>query len=352
MKPTRDLLAALVAGDLSKEDADEMFEMVFAGQTTRAQTAAIIMGLACKGPTVTEITSAARVMREHAIAVQLPELNERPIVLDTCGTGGDVKGTFNISTCAALMVAACNDSLREDGKPRVLVVKHGNRSITSSSGSADVLEALGVNVDAAGEVLTQCLAEANACFAFARHHHPAMKHVAAVRGELGFATVFNLLGPLTNPGGAPRQLIGVYKKELCELLAHVLAELGSDRAWVVHADDGLDELSTISPATVAEVIDGKVTTWRLDPAEHGFEPASISALKVHDIPGAKAAVERVLGGEKGPMRDIAVLNAAAGLVIAEVEQDLSAARRRVEAALDAGLAEKTLSTLAKVSHQR
>src|SRR5688500_8570345 len=279
------------------------------GEASDAQVGGLLVGLAAKGTTVEELVGAATVMREKSVPV---ECDRDCVVLDTCGTGGDVKGTFNISTAAAIVVAAAG----------VKVVKHGNRSASSKSGSADVLERLGVKLELTSQQLKHCLDHANICFAFARSHHPAMKFVAAARTSLGIATIFNLLGPLTNPARARHQLLGVFAPELTDRLASVLKELGSHRAWVVHAEDGLDELSTLGPTRISELKDGEVHTWRLDPADVGIPYARISDLRVENVDDAARALRGVIEGEEGPMREISLLNAAAGLVIAGREPDL------------------------------
>jgi anthranilate phosphoribosyltransferase len=257
------------------------------------------------------------------------------VILDTCGTGGDVRGTFNISTAAAIIAAAAG----------VKVVKHGNRSASGRSGSADVLEKLGVRIDAPQPRLQKCLEEANICFAFARAHHPAMRHVAAARTALGIPTIFNLLGPLTNPGGARHQLLGVFSPELTDRLAEVLAELGSERAWVVHADDGLDELSTIGPTRISELKNGKIHTWKLDAREVGLPAGRLSDLQADSAEQSARMIRAILAGENGPPRDIAVLNAAAAMVVAEASADLPSAIALAEQAIDTGKGRKTLDTL-------
>ena len=250
------------------------------GEASDAQIAGLLVGLSVKGPTLDEIVGAATVMRERAIAINCG--NSSGVILDTCGTGGDVRGTFNISTAAAIVAAACG----------VKVVKHGNRSASGNSGSADVLEYLGVNLNLSADQMRASLDETNICFAFARNHHPAMKHVAAVRTALGIPTIFNLLGPLTNPARARHQVMGVFAAEWTEVLAHALRELGSDRAWVVHADDGLDELSTMGPTRISELRDGQVSTWRLDPASLGLTPATLESLQVNTVAEAAMAANR------------------------------------------------------------
>jgi anthranilate phosphoribosyltransferase len=260
-------------------------------------------------------------------------------VLDTCGTGGDVRGTFNISTAAAIIAAAAG----------VKVVKHGNRSASGKSGSADVLEKLGLRLELNAEQMRNCLDQANICFAFARSHHPAMKHVAASRSSLGIPTIFNLLGPLTNPARARHQLLGVFAPELTDRLAAVLLALGSQRAWVVHADDGLDEISTLGPTRISELKEGRVTTWRLDPISLGLPYARLSDLQVESTASAADALLGIVKGERGPRREIVLLNAAAALVVAGASPDLPHALSVAAEAIDDGSANRTLQTLIRCS---
>jgi len=336
--PFRDILLKLCRREnLSREEAHDAFDFIMSGQASDSQIAGLLVGLASKGTTVDELVGAATVMRAKSLPI--PCDTQSQVILDTCGTGGDIKGTFNISTAAAIIVAAAG----------VKVVKHGNRSASSKSGSADVLEKLGVHLDSTPEQLKKCLDSANICFAFARNHHPAMKHVAAARTSLGIPTIFNLLGPLTNPGRAKHQLIGVFSPELTERLASVLRDLGSHRAWVVHADDGLDELSTITSTRISELKDGRVTTWNLEPSAVGLPFAKLSDLQVSTVDQAASAIQSILNADKGPMRDIAALNAAAALVIAEKCPDLESALALASQTLDSGAARRTLDTLIAAS---
>src|SRR4051812_22805222 len=349
--PLRDILLKLCRReDLTRAEAREAFLHILSGEATDAQIGGLLVGLAAKGTTVEELVGAAMVMREKAIPIECNDLgsssegkttSEKPsVIIDTCGTGGDVRGTFNISTAAAIVVAAAG----------VKVVKHGNRSASSKSGSADVLEKLGVKLDLTGPQLRRCLDEAGFCFAFARAHHPAMKFVAAARSALGIPTIFNLLGPLTNPAKARHQLLGVFAPELTDRLATVLRELGSERAWVVHADDGLDELSTIGPTRVSELKDGEVRTWTLDPAKLGLPYARLSDLQVETADESADVIRRVLWNESIPARDIVVLNAGAALLVAGGGDDLPAAVRRAEDAIESGAAQRTLETLVRLSN--
>jgi anthranilate phosphoribosyltransferase len=277
-------------------------------------------------------------MREKAVPIGCDTSAE--VILDTCGTGGDVRGTFNISTAAAIIAAACG----------VKVVKHGNRSATSRSSSADVIERLGVQIDATPAAAARCLGEANICFAFARTHHPAMKFVAAARTSLGIPTIFNLLGPLTNPGGARHQLLGVFAPELTDRLATVLRELGSRRAWVVHADDGLDELSTLGPTRVSELWNGEVRTFSLDPQTYGIPYARLSDLQADSPDDSANLIRLMLQGKPGPIRDVAVLNAGAALLVAEKVANLKEGLTLAEDAVEAGKAEQTLGRWVRSSH--
>ncbi|HEX8520868.1 MAG TPA: anthranilate phosphoribosyltransferase [Tepidisphaeraceae bacterium] len=323
--------------DLTRDEARTAFELIMSGQASEAQIGGLLVGMASKGTTAEELVGAASVMREKVIPVSCD--NQAAVILDTCGTGGDVKGTFNISTAAAIIAASCG----------VKVVKHGNRSASSKSGSADVLEAMGVKLEVGPEVLGRCLAQANICFAFARSHHPAMKHVATARTSLGIPTIFNLLGPLTNPGRARHQLLGVFAPELTDRLAVVLRALGSERAWVVHAQDGLDELSTLGPTRISELKGGHIETRTFDPASVGIAYARLSDLVVNSVEEAADALQRVIAGEPGPKRDIAALNAAAALVVAGRVNDLNEGMRMSIEALENGNAQATLQTLVKQS---
>src|SRR6185295_14225971 len=287
MTTLRDVLLKLSRReDLTRDEAREAFELIMTGQASEAQIGGLLVGLAAKGTTAEELIGAAAVMREKAVPIGCDTSAE--VILDTCGTGGDVRGTFNISTAAAIIAAACG----------VRVVKHGNRSASSKSGSADVLEKLGVKLELSADQMTRCVKEANICFAFARSHHPAMKHVAPVRTSLGIPTIFNLLGPLTNPGRARHQLLGVFAPELTDRLATVLRGLGSVRAWVVNAMDGLDEISTLGPTRISELRNGEVHTRTVDPRDLGLPYARLSDLQVNSVDEAADALKRVLSGEK------------------------------------------------------
>jgi len=323
--------------DLTRDEARDAFMQIMSGSATEAQIGGLLVGLAAKGTTVDELVGAAMVMREKSLAIAC---GSSDIIIDTCGTGGDVKGTFNISTAAALISAAAG----------VKVVKHGNRSASGKSGSADVLERLGVKLEVEPDTMHNCLSEANLCFAFARNHHPAMKHVAAARSSLGIATIFNLLGPLTNPARAKHQLLGVFSPELTDRLAQVLRDLGSTRAWVVHAEDGLDELSTLGPTRISELHNGHIRTTTLDPRALGLPYARLSDLQVMTAEQSAEVLRSIFAGEKGPCRDIAILNAAAALTLAGKARDLPHALILAAETIDDGLVEKTLQTLVQLTN--
>jgi anthranilate phosphoribosyltransferase len=321
--------------DLTSEEAAAAMGEVMEGRAAAAQVAGLLVGLAMKGERPTEIVGLARAMRAHA--VQISRRYDR--VFDTCGTGGDRSGTFNISSCAALVIAACG----------VRVAKHGNRSVSSLSGSADVFEALGVRVTASPAVVERCLAEAGVGFFFAPTFHPSMRHAAQTRRDLGVRTAFNLLGPLTNPAGATRQLVGVPRPELTELMARSLMLLGSERAWVVHGADGIDEISTAGYTKVSECRGGTVNTFYLHPGDVGLPKASPAALQGGDAHENARIIERILAGERGAPRDVVLLNAGAALLIAGEAASVDEGLVRASRAIDRGDARRTLDTLIAVS---
>ena len=348
----KDILAQLVAGQtLSEVQAHDAFAAIMDGESSAAQTAGVLALMQTRGPTEDELVGAARVMRERVARVDVPQ---GMVPIDTCGTGGDHAGTFNISTAAALVAAAAARSVDSP----VVVAKHGNRSVTSRSGSSQVLEALGVKLQVTPETLTRCLSEAAICFCFAPAHHPAMKHAAPVRQDLGFRTIFNLLGPLTNPAGANRQVIGVYEPRLTRLLAGVLRRLGSDAAMIVHGQipdedgehiDGLDELSTCGPSRVSRLRDGQIHDAEFDPMSLGLPFSHPSALRV-DSPEASAdKIREVIQGKPGPSRDITCLNAAAALVVGGVVDDLRSGMDLAGDAIDSHAAKKTLYRLIRLT---
>ncbi|MDA1190492.1 MAG: anthranilate phosphoribosyltransferase [Candidatus Poribacteria bacterium] len=318
--------------DLSEEDAHAAMNEIMSGEATPAQVAAFITALRMKGETVDEVTGLARVMRQHATRI---DSWKEPLV-DTCGTGGDGKHTFNISTAAAFVVAGAGGA----------VAKHGNRAASSKCGSADVLRELGVNVDAEPDTVERCIQNAGIGFLFAVKLHGAMKHAIGPRREIGVRTVFNLLGPLTNPAGAPHQLIGVFAAEWTEPLAHVLNNLGSERALVVHGGDGLDEITTTTTTQISELRDKKVRTYTFDPADYGIARATEDDLKGDDAPYNAGKLRGVLSGDdKGALRDITVVNAAGAIIAAGLEDEWGPAIARAKASIDSGTAQEALDNL-------
>src|SRR6266851_8914236 len=321
--------------DLTGDEAAAAMAEVMEGRAASAQIAGLLIGLAMKGERPAEIVGLARAMRAHAVPTSKPYAR----VFDTCGTGGDRSGTFNISSCAALVVAACG----------VRVAKHGNRSVSSLSGSADVFEALGVRVSASPAVVERCLAEARIGFFFAPTFHPSMRHAAQARRELGVRTAFNLLGPLTNPAGATRQLVGVPRPEFTELLARALMLLGTKRAWVVHGADGIDEMTTTGYTKISECRDGAVNTFYLHPADVGLPKAPAGSLQGGDAHQNARIIEDILEGKRGPARDVVLLNAGAALLIAGVAVSVDDGILRASRAIDRGDAKKTLEQLVSIS---
>jgi anthranilate phosphoribosyltransferase len=296
---------------------------------------ALLMALRVRGETVDEITGAVSVMRAKMLQVHAP-----PDAIDVVGTGGDASGSFNISTCAALIVAGAG----------VPVAKHGNRALSSRSGAADVLTALGVNIDLNPEQIGLCIREAGIGFMFAPAHHPAMKNVGATRAELGTRTIFNLLGPLSNPAGVRRQMIGVFSKHWTEPLAHVLKNLGAESVWIVHGSDGLDEITTSGPTSVTALESGVIKSFEISPEEVGLAKVKPEALRGGDAESNAKAVEEVLEGKKTPFRDVALLNAAAALVVAGKAKDLKAGVALAAHSVDSGEAEGRLDRLIVVSN--
>jgi anthranilate phosphoribosyltransferase len=321
--------------DLTGAEAAAAMAEVMEGRAASSQIAGLLIGLAMKGERPEEIVGLARAMRAHAVPTSKPYAR----VFDTCGTGGDRSGTFNISSCAALVVAACG----------VRVAKHGNRSASSLSGSADVFEALGVRIGASPAVVERCLADAGIGFFFAQTFHPSMKHAAQTRRELGVRTAFNLLGPLTNPGGATRQLVGVPRAEFTELMARALMLLGSERAWVVHGADGIDELTTTGYTKISECREGAVNTFYLHPADVGLPKTTLASLKGGDPKHNAQMIEAVLAGQRGPARDIVLLNAGASLLIAGAAGSVDEGILMASSAIDRGEAKRTLERLVSLS---
>jgi anthranilate phosphoribosyltransferase len=333
----RAIIATVAAGrSLTLEQAREAFDIMMSGDATPAQVGALLMGLRVRGETVDELTGGALAMRDKMLKVQAPEG-----AIDTCGTGGDASGTYNISTAAALVVAACG----------VPVAKHGNRALSSRAGSADVLKALGVNVDADLALVERSMREAGIGFMMAPRHHGAMRHVAGARVELGTRTIFNLLGPLANPATARRQVMGVFAREWLEPLARVLGRLGSERAWVVHGADGLDELSTTGTSEVAELARGEVRTFQITPEDAGLPRARLEDLLGGEADSNAAALRTVLDGMPGPYRDIVLLNSAAALVVADRATDIRDGVALSAGAIDGGAAKAVLQRLVTITNE-
>ncbi len=337
----RQALAQLTAGTpLSESDSEAVFTQLLAGQLADAQIMELLTLLQVRSPTVGELTGAARVMRGNVTKV--PTSIPASKILDTCGTGGAQK-TFNISTAAAIVVASTG---------LLHVAKHGNRSRTGR-GSAEVLAQLGVNIDASPQVQARCLEEAGVCFCFAIHHHPAAKFASGPRKALGFPTIFNLLGPLTNPAGAARQLIGTYRPEFVDIMAQTLARLGSQHAMVVHGEPGLDELSTCGTTKVAHVHArhaGQVLTVTFDAAKLGFPKASVASIAPTTLEDAAAMLINVINGEKGPARDIVILSSAAAISLGDNGLSIEQAIPVAQEVIDSGKTRATLASLARLSH--
>jgi len=317
--------------NLTETEAEEVMEQIMSGQATSAQIGGLLVALRLKGETVAEVTGFARAMRQNAIPVR----SHHPLLVDTCGTGGDGSGTFNVSTTAAFVVAGA-------GLP---VAKHGNRSVSSQCGSADVLQALGVNLDITPEKVSACIDQVGIGFLFAPKLHPAMKYAIGPRREMGVRTVFNILGPLTNPAGAHVQVLGVYDGALTEMMARVLGSLGSKGAFVVHGHGGQDELSTTGPNKVSQLKDGRVDTYTLDPQALGLPRAQMAELKGGEAAENAQITRSVLAGEKGPRRDVVLLNAAASLVAGGVAENLQAGIQLAIQSIDSGAALNKLEAM-------
>jgi anthranilate phosphoribosyltransferase len=334
----KDILQQVAGGEhLSREQAYATLTEIMDGAATEAQIGALLMALRMKGEQPAEVAGFAQAMREHALRVPV----EAEGLVDTCGTGGDALHTFNISTLAALVAAGAG----------VVVAKHGNRAVSSKCGSADVLRELGVNVELGPEQVARCLREAGIGFLFAPVLHPAMRHAAGPRGELGLRTIFNILGPLTNPAGARRQLLGAFSLEAAQLMAEALAALDAEHALVVHGEEGLDEISTCGPTRVLEVRDGDIREYTLTPEDFGMPPARLEDLAGGEPAEAAALFRRVLEGEPGPARDIVLVNAAAAVYVSGQAENLGEGLARATEALDSGKAREKLERLVEVSQE-
>jgi anthranilate phosphoribosyltransferase len=320
--------AVMNGQSLAREDMETIMRTIMTGRATDAQIGGFLVGLHMKGETVDEIAAAASVMRELAMRVDAPT----DYLVDTCGTGGDAQGTFNVSTATAFVVAAAGGR----------VAKHGNRSVSSSSGSADVLEAAGARLDLNPDQVAACLREVGVGFLFAPHHHSAMKHAVGPRREMGARTLFNLLGPLTNPAGAPNQLLGVFAPEWVRPVAETLQKLGSERVMVVHSEDGLDEISIGAPTRVAELRDGAVREYRIDPMDFGIEKTPLERVQAADTGESLALMRSAFAGERGPSADILALNAGAAIHVAGLVDELGEGVARARAVMADGSVQQRL----------
>ena len=322
---------------LTEEQAEAAFDIMMSGDATPSQMGGFLMALRVRGETVAEITGAVRAMRAKMLTIEAPEG-----AIDVCGTGGDATGTYNISTASQFVLAGCG----------VPVAKHGNRALSSKSGAADVLTALGVDIDADMSLVRKALAEAGTCFLMAPRHHSAMRHVGPTRVELGTRTIFNFMGPLSSPARVKRQVVGVFSADWVVPLAEVLKGLGHERAWVMHGADGMDELSTTGPSTVAELKDGEVRSFEVTPEEAGLPRARLEDLKGGDGQQNARVMRAMLGGEHGPFRDAALLGSAAGLIVAGKAEDLKRGVALAAEAVDSGRAMKALEGLIAITNEQ
>ncbi len=336
MADLKPLIGKVAAGTpLSRAEAREAFNVMMSGDATPSQIGGFLMALRVRGETVDEITGAVEIMREKMLRVDAPS-----DAIDIVGTGGDASGSYNISTCAAFVAAGAG----------LKVAKHGNRALSSRSGAADVLMALGVKIDVGPEKISECISEASVGFMFAPSHHVSMKHVGPSRVELGTRTIFNLLGPLSNPAGAKRQVTGVFSKQWVEPLAHVLKNLGSEACWICHGEGGMDEIVPTGTTWISELKDGHVTSFEITPEAVGLKRSSFEDLKGGDAAHNADALRHVLAGKPSAFRDAAVMTAAAALVVAGRADGLKQGIATAQQAIDSGAAEKALATLVKVSN--
>ena len=336
MPDLRTIIGKVAAGDrLTRAEAEDAFDVIMSGDATPAQIGAFLTGLRMRGETVDEIAGAVATMRAKMLRVDAPEG-----AIDVVGTGGDATGSYNISTASAFVVAGAG----------IPVAKHGNRALSSRSGAADTLMALGVKIDLPPEDIARCIREAGIGFMFAPAHHSAMKHVGPARAELGFRTVFNLIGPLSNPANVRRYLLGVFSPDWVEPLANVLATLGADRAWVVHGAGGFDEISPAGETKVASLEHGMVTVFTVSPGDAGVTGAPADSIKGGDAEHNAEALRGVLRGEPGPYRDTVLLNAGAALVVAGAVADIAEGAARAAEAIDSGRAHDKLDLLVAVSN--
>ena len=321
--------------DLTGEEMRSVMNVIMSGEASPSQIGAFLIGMRVKGETVGEIAAAVSIMREKMVPVEAPD-----DVMDIVGTGGDGGNSFNISTATSLIVASAG----------IPVAKHGNRALSSKSGASDVLQSLGIDINLTPDRISECIREAGIGFMFAPSHHPAMKHVGQVRMELGTRTLFNLLGPQSNPAGARRYLLGVYAKEWVEPVAAALLANRAIAAWVVHGADGLDELSTTGPSFVAQIKDGNLTSFEVTPEQAGLPRATLADIKGGDPAHNAAALRELLDGVRAPYRDIVLLNAAAAFIVADRTDDLKAGVRMAAEEIDSGRAARTLEKLVSVSN--
>ncbi len=337
MNYSQTLTQLLERRDLTHADMLDLMQHIMSGQLTAAQIAAVLVALRVKGETVTEIAAAAEVMRELSTKVKVQDDGH---LIDTCGTGGDGTQTFNISTVSAIVAAAAGAK----------VAKHGGRSVSSKCGSADILEKLGVNVNLTPEQVAKCVESIGVGFMFAPNHHIAMKHAAPVRRELGVRTLFNLLGPLTNPAGAKNQVMGVFLRDLTSKLAHVLQQLGSRHVLVVHGSDGMDEISISAPTFIAELKDGRISEYTVTPEEFGLKSAPVNAIQVSDADTAMAMLVGVLDNQPGAARDIVLLNAGAAIYVAGLADSLAHGVKKAAKTISSGAAKEKLAQLIEASN--
>ena len=328
--------SAIARQDLSQQDMTAVMTQIMSGECTPAQIGGFLVGMRMKGETVDEITAAAMVMRglSTRVNVNLDHL------VDTCGTGGDASGSFNISTASAIVTAAAGAH----------VAKHGNRSVSGATGSADVLEAAGVNLNITPEQVADCISQVGVGFMFAQKHHSAMRHAIGPRKEMATRTIFNVLGPLTNPASAPNQVIGVFDKALVEPIAHVLAQLGSRHVMVAHSDDGMDEVSVSAVTHIAELKDGEVKTYSVSPSDFGLEMTDITALKVDTVAQSLAVIQSVFADTSGPARDIVCVNAGAAIYVSGIVDSWSAGVQMAQSVIASGKAANVLKELVEKSN--
>ncbi len=323
--------------NLSREEMTEVMSLIMTGKATDSQIGGFLIGLRMKGETVDEVAAAASVMRELSTKVKAPD----EYLVDTCGTGGDASGSFNISTASVFVTAAAGAH----------VAKHGNRSVSSKSGSADVLETAGVNLDITPEQVAECIENVGAGFLFAIKHHGAMKHAIGPRKEMGVRTIFNVLGPLTNPAGAPNQVIGVFSKDWLVPLAEVLKQLGSRHVMIVHADDGMDEISISSATSVAELKDGEIKTYSIQPEDFGMNKAELSSIKAEDSTASLNIIKAVLDNTDGPAKDIVCLNAGAAIYVSGLTDSLQAGVEKAVSVIADGSARSKFQALVEYTNK-